>query len=600
MLRGFRAQVLICSWLLLMMISCKKIDRNDAFLHSIYSVMGSGQLYRQDGSFFNYEYLAATSGTTLVAGDTLDIAGILGGDNVPRKVTIGDSTVAVFSTRQYRVMDKSTGDSIWTPVDFIQCRIPVGIVGNSVTVSIAVNGVTIQAPPLKIKQYTDVPSATDTTLIVEKVGEWMPKDPTLYSGSAFWEGGAVTNEGNVWFYNQPEGIFKMSKGHLQPVLAPGTQITPVQGQMFTIDRIIGFAVDIDETVLYFSASTLETTSDAGNYYITRLCKMNPQSRSVEVLNRSVFMKMAAQYPRAADLSTPLYDPAANYLPAEGSITDTKMALTKMQLALDGTLYASNAAYRTRIFPKSPLAGDPRFPQFSDPAFYAQRDSVSAATWYAKGNISSGMNNFVRIDNGVLKSLAKPDASLPVPAMDVFYYYGQQISADGKNIYAVDPFKALLRVVSTEDFEEDVRGTPDYEFSFSSKDTSGVTGWRMPVIRLQTNNFSSGYILSNGDGVFFPGGYGYPGISLLGVNFSRHNAYVYAGTEIGVAVNDVVGQDQSDGPAKWVNFSPIRRGPTGKSFFIGTDRKNNLYFGNNAGKGFTNEKLPLEIYRIVKP
>jgi hypothetical protein len=599
-------RLLLFSCLFSAFYSCKKVEKNDEFLHSIYSVMTSGILYRENNSFFSYEYTSATTGKSLVPGDTLTIAGILGGSHASREIMIGDSVVRTFNPGQYRIREINAKDTIWTNVDYIQCRIPAGVANNSVPVTIIINGSTINAPALKIQEYSSIPSATDTTLIVEKVAEWLPANADAYKNGYspydLWTDGTVTNNGNIWFYNQIGGIFKVENSTVQQVLAPGESITAVNGDAFSIVSIIGFTVDIDETVVYFSASTTENTADATQYYITRLCKMDPVSRRVEVLNRSTFMKTTAQYPRAADLSTILYDPANNYLPAEGSVADTKMALGYLFIALDGTLFASNFAYRTNTFPKSFLADDPRFPQFSDPAFYAGRDSINAASWYAEGKISSGMNNFVRIRNGSVRSLAKPVADWPVPALTVYNYFNQQISPDGKYIYDMNTQQALLSVISTEDFEEDVKGIPGYEFSFSSLDSSDATGWHAPTMSFQSSNFGNFYILANGDGVFFPGGYGYPGLSLLGINFGLHNAYVYAGTEKGLQTGEVPAQNQATGLAKWVNFDPTRRGINGKNSFVGFDRRNQLYFISTATEGFISDQqhLPLEIYRIRKP
>jgi hypothetical protein len=89
---------------------------------------------------------------------------------------------------------------------------------------------------------------------------------------------------------------------------------------------------------------------------------------------------------------------------------------------------------------------------------------------------------------------------------------------------------------------------------------------------------------------------------LGINFAAHNAYAYAGTETGLKADNstgVSGQDKTTGTAKWVNFSPNRRVLYGTNFFIGFDRKNNLYFGNTSST-MSGQYLPLEIYRIKKP
>src|SRR5260221_183408 len=478
---------------------CKKVEKNDVFLHSIYSVLSeTSNLYRTNGSFFTYQYLSPAY-KTFVAGDTLTIAGILDGSAARRQVTIGDSTVQLFTQASYRLYNKSTNDTIWTNVDYMQCRIPRGVTGNTVAVTVTINGVTINAPAVKIQQYTNIASATDTTLVVEKVAEWLPANAALYKGTQLklWMDGTVTNAGNVWFYNQPEGIFKITGGAVQPVLGPGAQVTPAGGTAFKIVYITGFTVDIDETVLYFSASTTEASPDTASYYITRLCKMDLASGAVNVLNRSTFMRSASQYPRAADLITPLYDRTYNYLPAEGGLATVKMALTNLHLALDGTLFALNNAYNTTVTPKSSLAGNPRFPQFSDPAFYAQRDSVSARAWYGggTGNIISGMGNFIRVRDGAVRSLARPNATRPVPALAIFFYNNEQLSPDGKYIYSVNSQQRVLTMTSTDDFESVTKGTASTtDFSFSSLDSSAVSGFATPTMQMHNDTFGDSYIL----------------------------------------------------------------------------------------------------------
>lgn len=590
-------------FILFLLWACKKVEKNNDFLRTVYSVITESNLYREDGSFFFYQY--AQAGKTLVPGDTIMIAGILGGRNARRTVQIGDSTLEIFNQAPYRIYNTSTKDTIWADVDYLQCRIPKSVAtGNSVPVTVTVNGISIPAPGIKIQQYSNIPSATDTTLVVEKVGEWLPQDLTPYKGTSFklWEGGMVTNAGNIWFYNKPEGIFRITNGVVKQVLAPNVPVTPVTGTPFRIVYLTGFTVDIDETVIYFACSSTEDTPDAGLYYITRFCKMDPASGKVTVLNRSTFMKRAAQYPRAADLATPLYDPSYNYMPAEGNLANVKMSLSWLQLALDGTLYAANNTYNTTITPKSPLAGDPRFPQFSDPAFYAQRDSLAARSWYGygSGDIAGGMGNFICIKNDEVRSLAKRLPSMPVAGAE-FYYRNQQLSPDGRFLYQVDVQQHLLNTISTEDFEQDSKGTPgSKEFSFSSMDTSSVTGLHTPSIQLDDDRFASYYVLSNGDAVFFPSDY--QGVSLLGVNFAANNAYVYGGTEQGLKVNPfdgIAGQTKSAGLAKWVNFSPKTRSG-GYNFFVGFDRRNQLYFVSTASLNYGAQHLPLQLYRIKKP
>ena len=90
---------------------------------------------------------------------------------------------------------------------------------------------------------------------------------------------------------------------------------------------------------------------------------------------------------------------------------------------------------------------------------------------------------------------------------------------------------------------------------------------------------------------------------MGINFTLHNAYAFAGTEAGVEArygSSVPGQNKTIGPAKWVDFSPNRRVLYGDNRFIGFDRKNNLYFASFAKQGFGAKHLPMEIYRIRKP
>ncbi|WP_143307498.1 hypothetical protein [Chitinophaga vietnamensis] len=591
--------------LLFSFAACKKVEHYDNFLHTVYSVINSGFLYRTDGSFFYYQYPYADK--TMVAGDTLHIAGILGGKGARKEVHIGDSVVTLFAETQYRIYNVVAKDTIWSDVDYFSCRIPQGITGNNVTVNVKVNGVSVTAPPLKILQYTNIPSATDTTLVVEKVTEWLPADLTLYGGvsKALWESGFVTNTGNVWFYNQPEGIVKVGAGIAKKILSTGAQVRPVKGTPFKILGIVAFTVDIDETVVYFTAATTEESPDNAQYYITRFCRMDPASGSIEVLNRSRFLKLRSQYGRAADLTTTLYDPGVNYLPAEGSLADARIVPGDLRIALDGTLYARNMAYLTTPFPKSPLAGNPKFPQFSDPAFYATRDSVNAWMWFGLGGgyIRSGVNNFIRIRNGEVKSLAKSNSSWPVPALAIFSYLNQQMSPDGKYLYQLNARDRTLTIISTDDFEREQQGTPGkFEFSFSSMDTSAATGLHVPTIVPNEDRLANGYVLSNGDGVFFPSEFG--GLSLMGINFAKHNAYAYAGTEKGlilpISENGLVPQQRNTtGLARWVNFSPVLQKNSRRSF-IGFDRKNSLYFvcinQNANGTGY----LPLEIYRIKKP
>lgn len=591
--------------ILFLTTGCKKVSHNDEFLQTIYSVLTESSLYKTDGASFYYQYAASTGAR--VPGDTLTIAGILGGNNAQRVVKIGDSTVAIFGNTQYRIYDLSTKDTLWTTIDYFKCRIPKGINGNTVPVTITVNGMPVSAPVVKIQQYTDIVSATDITLIVEKILEWLPENMNAYKAGTstlldLWEDGTVTSKGNCWFYNQPEGIFKIANGSVQRILGPGAQITPASGNPFGIIQIIGFTIDIDETALYFSAFTTEKTADTASYYITRLCRMDPASGKVEVLNRSLVMKRASQYPRAADLVTPLYDPSVNYVPAEGDIADVRMALVNLHLSLDGTLFAVNNIYNTAITPKSPLAGHPKFPQFSDPAYYARTDSLRASSWYITGGRNASMENFVRIRDGKLRSLAKPNASRPVPAIAVYYYANKQLSPDGKYIYEVDQLQRTLIATSTEDFESETLGVPNPgDFSFSSLDTTLATGLHTPAIQLEQDRFANYYVLSNRDVVFFPSSYN--GISLLAINFSKHNAYAYAGTEKGLNFRDpadVPGQDRTAGLAKWVNFSPNRRVLYGKNLFIGFDRQNNLYYASFATQGFGANHLLMEIYRIRKP
>src|SRR5258708_35922355 len=153
---------------------CKKVEKNDVFLHSIYSVLSeTSNLYRTNGSFFTYQYLSPAY-KTFVAGDTLTIAGILGGSAARRQVTIGDSTVQLFNQASYRLYNKTTNDTIGTNVDYMQCRMPRGETGNTAAVTVTVNGVTINAPAVLIQQYFIIARPTAPTLVGEKVGEGLP------------------------------------------------------------------------------------------------------------------------------------------------------------------------------------------------------------------------------------------------------------------------------------------------------------------------------------------------------------------------------------------------------------------------------------------
>lgn len=587
--------------------ACKKVAEKDAFLRGIPSITTSATLIKTDGNYlpYTYPYIKSTKSTAL-PGDTITIVGYLGGLSANPVVKVGGITAPLFNKLQYDNKVAGTGET--GKLDFMQLIITTTMgTGESVPVTVAINGRTINAPAIKIGQFTNIPSATDTALVVQQVAEWAPANTALYNGGNLWASGTVTQNGNIYFLNNL-GVFRTSiSGVTEQVLANGTGVTPQSGAAFNIFNIMGMTVDIDDKILYFSASTTEPGPDNSKYYFTRLCRMDLASKQITVLNRSVFQRLMSFYQRAANLTDVLYDPTLNYLPAQGSVSDVKMALTNLKLSVDGTLYAINNVYNTNITPKSTV----NLPMFKDPAYYAQRDSINATTWYnslkADGTVSSPMGSFIQIRGGNIKSLFRPNASRPVPGVLKNISVNYELGTDNRTLY--QPVSLSIEKVTLDDLESQII-LSDFSgiFNFSSQDGSSVTGLpNIPTVNLGAggfgagaNNFPAYAVLSNNNVVLFPT----TGLrlSVLGVDPAKNNAYVYAGTEKGLVPPTnliVAGQDKSTGPAKWVNFVPKTGGST---FFIGFDRNNNIYFGKHykTGTGAATKYDPLKIYIIKKP
>ncbi|HMI01801.1 MAG TPA: hypothetical protein VK541_04920, partial [Pedobacter sp.] len=357
-----------------------------------------------------------------------------------------------------------------------------------------------------------------------------------------------------------------------------------------------------------SASVTEPGPDNGNYYFTRLCRMDLPGNQITVLNRSVFQRLRSFYKRAANLTDILYDPTLNYLPAQGSTSDVKMALTNLKLTVDGTLYAINQVYNTSITPKSNI----KLPMFKDPEYYVGRDSINAGTWFnalkAGGSVNNGMGNFVQIRNGNLRSLFRANTTRPVPASAIKNISADyQLGTDNRTLYQTTGLS--IEKTTLDDLEsQSILSSFEGPFSFSGQDQSTITGLpNTPSLSFGSggfgggsNNFPAYAVLSNNNIILFPTTA--LRLSVLGVDAIKNNAYVFAGTEKGLMPPDnlvVAGQDKGTGPAKWVNFRPKNGSST---FFIGFDRNNNIYFGKHykTGVGATTQYDPLKIYVIKKP
>ncbi|HMI03480.1 MAG TPA: hypothetical protein VK541_13405, partial [Pedobacter sp.] len=240
--------------------ACKKVEKNDEFLRAIPSVTTSATLIKKDGSIlpYTYPFITSTKSTATVAlvGDTITIVGYLGGPDATIEVKVGDVIVPVFNRTQYESQISQTKEK--TTLDFLQFVISKDLTtGNNIAVNITVNGRSIIAPSIIIGEFTDIPSSTDTTLVVEQIAEWLPASTAPYNGGNLWVAGTVTQNGNIYFLNA-QGIFRINAtGSLEQIIANGASITPDGGAAFTISSLVGMTVDIDEKVLYCSASVTE-------------------------------------------------------------------------------------------------------------------------------------------------------------------------------------------------------------------------------------------------------------------------------------------------------------------------------------------------------
>lgn len=597
--------------LIITVTACKKVEKNDEFLRGIPSVTTSATLMKKDGGIlpYTYPFITSTKSTATIAlvGDTITIVGYLGGANATIEVKVGDAIVPIFNRTQYESQIAQTKEK--TTLDFLQFIISKDLpTGSNIAIYITVNGRTIIAPSIIIGEFTNIPSATDTTLIVNQVSEWLPANTIPYNGGNLWVAGTVTQNGNIYFLNS-QGVFKTNiTGSFEQILTNGLNVTPETGVAFSISNIVGMTVDIDEKVMYFSASTTESGPDNNKYYYTRLCKMDLANKRITVLNRSVFQRLRSFYQRSANLTDILYDPTLNYLPAQGNTSEVKMALTNLKLTVDGTLYAINQVYNTSITPKSTI----NLPQFKDPEYYVGRDSINAFTWYntlkAGGTVSSSMGNFIQIKGGNLKSLFRANATRPVPANALKNISADyQLGTDNRTLYQA--IGLSIEKTTLDDLEsQSILSSFEGPFSFSGQDNTTTTGLpNTPLVSFGaggfgggSNNFPGYAVLSNSNLILFPTTA--LRLSVLGVNPAKNNAYVFAGTEKGLMPptnGAVLGQDKTTGIAKWVNFAPKNGSST---FFIGFDRNNNIYFGKHykTGTGTVTKYDPLKIYIIKKP
>lgn len=528
--------------LFLFLGSCKKVDEHVTLVENQPWIFTGGTYLPGIGEY--------TFNTSFLVGDTVTIAGNLFLDRAGSSIQVGNTKAQYIDTESFTA---TNGQKL----NYVRFLITPDMgTGSNIPVIVSANGVQIAAPDFTIRQFQGIQQRTDTTLYVDSIAQWTPQDASLYNPYSAPDiiRSSVSRDGDIYFHNYL-GIWSIKNGEVSQVLQSGVSSFAAGDTTFTIKTVVGSVISLDGLTLNFSAEVVENNQDTVNNYIYRLCAMDVASGKVTTLNRTLVTK---------GLATDNEDPG----PAEGSVINLHIVATNLRTDLNNKLYFTNI--------------------YTPPDSRYNHTSIWYNTYLKGGRMITGqyiMSNFCSINtDGNVHSLFqyKPIYGVgpiyTLPGYQIANTYDVKIDQQGTTAYAIDnqnilQFSSIMKYDISEQIPLISTGTTT-KFRFFSYDTSSVTGnsvWLYVTTNLRPSNNELPYMLPlpNGNLLIKMTG------SLLAADMLNVTAYCYAGTEKGLGSPPSV-QNQTTGPAKYVNFSNVN--------FVGIDKNDVIYYYIGGGSG----------------
>lgn len=478
--------------------------------------------------------------------------------------------------------------------------------GQNRPVTVSAGGITIGAPDITVTRFVGLAGRTDTTLYVAKLATWQPENPGDYYLPAEetpvagwdklpWINGASATAGNIVYFDSNLGIYRLNNDGAIEKWLGFNDVLAEEGETFRLHYIVNTVVDHQHTAVYVSARVTENTPDEQSNYIFRLMKIDPVTKSVVTLNRTLLPKDITQ-------------PGITAEPVQGPVKDVPLVAMRMTWTPTG-LYFFNAAlakpaetpntymrYRREILIDRPST----FINFYaintlchfDPAARTIRVLAHAGPNSNTGIEVAQAHTFrLRPDGGLLYTIPM---NVPFAGFGVMYYD----VALGQTIYS----KALNQ--------------QDISMQFTSFDTDTATQYtKITSVRTNTiklSDITAPYcwtIANTGDIISYAmdnSSSSKP--SLFAANIDASKMYCYAGTEKGLFTNrdrttciSVASQVQESGPAKYVDFAEqncsLATDRVQHLRFFGADQQGAVYFFKMSGWGAERLYSPVRFYRI---
>lgn len=462
-------------------------------------------------------------------------------------IRVGDADAEIVHHEKLPVAGAATNAHLNEIVRFVITE-EMGIGANR-PVSITANGTTTTALYLTINQFVGLEGRTDTTLVVDKLVTWEPENPSDYflpeeeraspwdPGQLTWINNASVTVNNVIYFDNARGVFRVNPdGSVESWLSFGQELTE-NGQSFNLSYTICSAVDDQHAAVYVSARVSEDGPDAETNYIFRLMKIDPLTKAVTTLNRTLIPK---------ESGSPV---TAN--PVQGTVDQVPIVATRMTWGTSG-LYFANAAparpvgnvlgYLSALYINKPGALE----SISTLCQLGPDGQTLRVLMRSGGNASTGLKV-----GDVYQYRLKPDGQL-------LYTIPDNVPAFGFGIlyYDIALGQAIFTKTSTQH---------DASLLFTSFDQNPETRYIQPspmsfrTIVLGDNDTDNPFnwtVSAAGEIVSFRS----MQPSLFAVKVDAYRMYCYAGTELGlfqrmdgVCINPVPGQDQETGPSKQVKF-----------------------------------------------
>jgi hypothetical protein len=547
----------------LLLIACNKVQDHYNLVDSQPWISGGTYSIGPNEGPPSYTYP-----TTVYIGDTMSMFGkmFIGAGGI---LKIGGVTPAFVYT--YKGPDS---------VDLVRFIITKGMgIGNNIPVTLSVPWNTIQGPSINIRQIAGGLGRTDTTLVAEQIASWTPSNYATYTNNniPLIIGTSVSGNGVVYFSN-PLGVFAVTGGSVQPIIQAGNRLSDNNGS-FTVGKVMGSCISNDGNTLAFSVQVSDNADTLSNY-VFRLCTMDMGSGTITTLNRTLEPMATLSQGNTGSFS--------------GPVAQIKMVATSIKADINGNWYFTNCY----------AVPSPGIDMGLWDSTVTDNPGIFTAARNELDNIcelgtSGKVQSILSIQSG--GSYSK---GFSAPGIAIADMNNTAISLDGTTAFVHNVFNSTNSFFNEGAVNLNLQTTlaappVDAIYKYISYDTSSVTGWPSQIV--QFINFQNSYAGSPPMTLALPNGYvlydlGAP--SLFAFNVLNETMYIYAGTEIGLVNGTPAAQDQTAGPAKWVNFAMNGN----FTYFNGVDNKGAVYYfttpgGSNGYGSPTTGGAPLTFYKL---